>query len=116
MTRRERLLLLLTVFGFVVPNVMVAVFLAENGLELGRYFGDWFRTLPGSQITIDLIIAFVAFLTWTVWDGPRSGVRRWWVVFPAGLLVGACFAVPLYLFLRERAQRPEGVATTGRPG
>ena len=105
MTRRESLLLLLTVLGFVVPNTMVVVFLAENGLELGRYFGDWFRTLPGTQITVDLTITFVAFLVWTAWDGPRSGVHRWWVVFPAGFLVGACFAVPLYLLLRERAQR-----------
>jgi hypothetical protein len=40
MTRRESLLLFLTVLGFVVPNAMAAVFFAENDLELGRYFGE----------------------------------------------------------------------------
>ena len=106
MNTRAKVLLMLTVVGFVVPNVMLGIFLAENGLDLGQYFGDWFGTLPASQITVDLLIAWSAFLVWTTWDGPRSGVRRWWVVFPAGALIGACFALPLYLFMRERAAAP----------
>ena len=30
-------------------------------------------------------------------------MRSWWVLVPASLLVGLCFAVPLFLLLRERA-------------
>jgi hypothetical protein len=103
MITRERLLLLLTVVGFLVPNAMVVVFVAEHGVDIGRYLGDWFQTLPAAQLVADLTIAFLAFVAWTAWDGPRSGVRRWWVTIPASLLVGVCFAIPLYLLLRERA-------------
>ena len=103
MITRERLLLLLTVVGFLVPNAMVVVFVAEHGVDIGRYLGDWFETLPAAQLVADLTIAFLAFVAWTAWDGPRSGVRRWWVTIPASLLVGVCFAIPLYLLLRERA-------------
>lgn len=106
MPTRQNTLLALTVVGFVVPNAMVAVFVAGHGLDPGGYLGDWFATLPAAQLAADLTIAFLAFVAWTAWDGPRTGVRRWWVVIPASLLVGVCFAVPLYLLLRERALGP----------
>jgi hypothetical protein len=103
MSRRAKTFLLLTIVGFITPNVMLGVHLAEHGLDIGNYLGDWFGTLPAAQIAIDLFIVAVAFLTWAAWDGPRAGVTNWWVVFPSTFLVGACFAVPLYLFMRERA-------------
>jgi hypothetical protein len=103
MTTREKSLLLLAVVGFVVPNVMVGIFIAEHGLDLELYFDNWFETLPSSQLVVDLVIAFLALAVWASWDGPRTGVDNWWVVFPASLLVGVCFALPLYLYMRERA-------------
>jgi hypothetical protein len=112
MTTRAKLLLFLAVAGFVVPNVMVGVFLADHGLDLGLYFENWFETLPSSQLVVDLVIAFLAFAAWASWDGPRNGVDRWWVVIPASLLVGVCFAVPLYLFMRERQQAGKTGAAT----
>jgi hypothetical protein len=103
MRTREKLLLLLTIVGFVVPNTMVIVFASEHGLEPGRYLGNVFQTLPAAQFSLDLTISFVSFVAWASWDGPRAGVRRWWITIPASLLVGLCFALPLYLLLRERA-------------
>ena len=105
-TTREKLLLVLAVAGFVIPNVMVAAFIADHGLDLGLYFENWFDTLPSTQLVVDLVIAFFALVAWASWDGPRSGVDRWWVVIPASLLVGVCFALPLYLYMRERAVGP----------
>src|SRR5688572_12292341 len=107
MLTREKLLLLLTAVGFLVPNAMVILFLVEHGVDLGRYIGDVVATLPAAQFTADLTISFVAFVAWSAWDGPRTGVRRWWVTVPASLLVGLCFAIPLYLLLRERIERTE---------
>jgi hypothetical protein len=107
MTTREKSLLLLAVAGFIVPNVMVGVFLADHGLDLELYFQNWFDTLPSAQLVVDLVIAFLALVVWASWDGPRTGVDYWWVVIPASLLVGVCFALPLYLYMRERAGSPE---------
>jgi len=103
MLPRTRLLLLLTVLGFVVPNTMVIVFFAQHGVDFGRYFGDWFGTLPSAQLAVDLTMCFIAFISWSGPDGRRLGVGRWWATVPAALLVGLCFAIPLYLLLRERA-------------
>jgi hypothetical protein len=102
MLTRERFLLLVTVLGFVVPNTMVVIFIAEHGVDIGHYLGDWFETLPAAQIAADLAICCLAFLAWASWDGPRSGVERWWWTLPATFLVGLCFAIPLYLLMRER--------------
>jgi hypothetical protein len=106
----ERFLLAMTTIGFIAPNVMLVAFIARHGFDVARYFNEWFRLLPSAQLSVDLAISAVAFLAWTSWDGPRTGVRRWWVGIPATFLVGVCFAVPLYLLLRERAHARQGSA------
>ena len=103
MNTHARFFLALAVIGFVVPNAMVVVFLAEHGFDLGQYFGDWVGTLPSAQLLADLAIVGTAFLVWAWWEGRRIGERRWWWTIPAAYLVGLCFAVPLFLYLRERA-------------
>lgn len=114
MTTRERILLGLTVIGFLVPNTMVVIFLAENGPELGPYFEEWVDSLPAAQLTADLGIAAVTFVLWAAWEGRDRGMRAWWVPVPASLLVGLCFALPLFLFLRERALRQSRDGSTSR--
>jgi len=107
MNWRERTLLALTVAGFVVPNTMLVLFAARHGLTLDGYFQPWFGSLPAAQLTLDLGIAFTAFALWAAWEGRRLRMRSWWLPVPASLLVGLCFAVPLFLLLRERAIQSE---------
>jgi hypothetical protein len=102
MNRREAILLALTVIGFVVPNTMLAIYLAQNDGDIGGFISACTGTLPAAQIAADISIAFVAFAIWAAWEGRRLGMRSWWVPVPASLLVGLCFALPLFLFLRER--------------
>ena len=102
MTARERILLGLTIVGFLVPNTMVAVFLVDNGVDVGGYAEEWFDSLPAAQLAADLVIAAVAFLLWAAWEGRRLRMRTWWVPIPASLLVGLCFGLPLFLLMRER--------------
>jgi hypothetical protein len=106
----ERLLLTLAVIGFVVPNVLLGVFIADEGLDVSGYFSLWTDSTPSTQIALDLIIAAVAFLGWAAREGPRAQIRRWWLCIPATLLVGLCFGLPLFLLMRERALG-RGVAT-----
>ena len=110
MTIRERALLALAVAGFIAPNAMVVAFVVENGLDVSGYFGEWVESLPAAQLAVDLAIAFLAFALWSAWEGRRRGMGTWWVPIPASLLVGLCFALPLFLLLRERAVREGGRA------
>ncbi|HEY5976445.1 MAG TPA: DUF2834 domain-containing protein [Solirubrobacterales bacterium] len=103
--RTESLLLALTVVGFVVPNAFVVAYLVEHGSDIGAYFSAWTATIPSTQLIVDLAIAAVAFFVWAALEGRRLPVRRWWVCIPASLLVGLCFGLPLFLWMRERALR-----------
>ena len=100
----ERWFAALAVVGFVVPNAFVAVFAVRHGADVGAYFHEWFRSVPGTQLTVDLGLTCLAFLSWAFLDARKRGITRWWVTLPATGLVGICFAVPLYLWMRERAR------------
>jgi hypothetical protein len=99
---RERLLLALTVIGFVVPNAFVGLFFAREGVDLGGYFSSWTSSIPSTQLLLDLTIAALAFFVWAAVEGPRARIERWWLCIPATLLVGLCFGLPLFLWMRER--------------
>ncbi len=99
----ERLLLALTVIGFVVPNLCVVLFLGDAGIDIGGYFSLWFASVPSTQLALDLGIAALAFFVWAVAEARRVSIPRWWLCVPATFLVGLCFGLPLFLWLRERA-------------
>jgi Protein of unknown function DUF2834 len=105
MSFRERVLLALTIIGLLVPYAFATVFASQHGFDLGRYLHDSVRTLPAAQLGADIGIAAIAFALWAAWEGRRTGLRPWWVPIPATLLVGLCFAIPLFLLLRERTLR-----------
>jgi hypothetical protein len=98
----QRLLLVLTVVGFIVPNVLLGIYIADEGLDVSGYFSLWTDSTPSTQLTLDLVITGLAFFVWAVHEGRRQEITYWWVFIPATLLVGLCFAVPLFLLMRER--------------
>jgi hypothetical protein len=116
MNWRERTLLALTIVGFVVPSTMTALFVVRHGLTLDGYLRHWGESLPATQLAADLIIAFIAFALWAAWEGRRLRMRSWWVPVPASLLVGLCFALPLFLLLRERALAEAASRSTAADG
>jgi Terpene cyclase DEP1 len=99
----QRVLVVLTIVGFIVPNALLGIFIADEGLDVSGYFSLWVDSTPSTQLMLDLVIAALAFLAWVAFDGPRTGVRHWWIAIPATLLVGLCFGLPLYLLMRQRA-------------
>jgi hypothetical protein len=100
---KERLLWVLTVLGFVVPNVCLGIFFANEGFDISGYFSLWTASTPSTQLLFDLTIAALAFFVWAAVEGPRTKIKWWWVCFPATFLVGLCFGLPLFLLMRERA-------------
>jgi hypothetical protein len=100
---KERALWVLTVAGFVVPTVCIVIFFANEGVDISGYFSLWTASTPSTQLLLDLVIASLALFVWAAIEGPRAGVKRWWVCIPATFLVGLCFGLPLFFLMRERA-------------
>jgi hypothetical protein len=104
----------MSIAGFCFANTMVILFMVkQGGLDFGAYFKRWFETLPAAQLAGDIGIAFVAFSLWAAWEGRRLGMRSWWMPVPASLAVGLCFALPLFLFFRNRHLAGELPSTEG---
>ncbi|MBO9534641.1 MAG: DUF2834 domain-containing protein [Solirubrobacteraceae bacterium] len=106
----ERWLRWVAVVGFVVPNAVVVTYFVRHGLAIGDYFEAWVGTLPSTQLIVDLVICSLGFLTWAAVDARRHGVDNWWWALPATFLVGLCFAIPLYLAIREAARRTRPIS------
>lgn len=68
------------------------------------FFTDVYR-LGGAPafLTVDIAVAWIAFMLWVVPDAKRIGLGAGWGWAFIGLsYLGTCFALPLYLVVRER--------------
>jgi len=100
---RERLYLAFAVLGFFVPLTLFGVYFADNGLDIGQMLDDAVANTVALAVLCDITIASLVFWSWAMEEGPRLGIRRWWLVIPATAFIGLCFAFPLFMFWRERA-------------
>jgi hypothetical protein len=75
-----------------------------NLINLPSFFRDSFNGGNAAAfLTIDILAAWAVLMIWVVPDAIRVGLgaRTGWV-FVALSFIGTCFALPLYLVLRER--------------
>ena len=96
----RRLYLAVAVIGAIAPVVLGVVFVSKYGLDVGEMGRQLFATTIGTLAFLDLAVSSLAFWVWLAAEGPRVGIRRWPFVV-ANLLVGLCFALPLFLYVRS---------------
>lgn len=83
-------------------------FAPPSTLDFVGFFRLGFANPASSSLTVDLIVAFVAFAVWVVPEASRLGMRRGWIYPLLGFFVAFAFAYPLFLLLRERRLRRAG--------
>lgn len=91
----------LAVIGFIVPLVFVGKFIAAEGLNfalMGEYI---FGNPLAKAVFLDVAISSIVFWVWLSREAPKAGMS-WWYYVPLNLFVGLCFALPLFLYNRER--------------
>jgi hypothetical protein len=101
---RAAMFLALATVGLAVQLAVVAVFLSQEGFDLGAAGSQMVETTMAVLALTDLGLTALAFLLWLPGEARRAGIARWWpyAVATAG---GVCFALPLFLSARERARR-----------
>ena len=96
---RKNIYLALTIFGLIAPYYF---FLQVREFDL-QTLSEQFATnefLGG--LAADLLISVIVFWFFMVTESKKLNMKNIWVYFLAIFLVGLSFALPLFLYFRER--------------
>ena len=98
---RAALYLAMALIGLAVQIAVFVVFLGESGLDLAEFGEQAVDTTIAVLALTDLALTAVVVFVWMPDEARRAGMRRWWP-FAAAAAGGVCFALPLFLWARER--------------
>ena len=102
----KRTYLILSIIGFILPNVLVL----QESIEKGNYmlyrypldtFADMFANRISSIFAIDLLFAVLVFFIWSYYESKIKGIKNLGWVWLSTMLFGLAGAFPLFLYLRE---------------
>jgi uncharacterized protein DUF2834 len=103
MGQNRGIYLALAVIGAIVPAVLLGAFILDHGIDdlADAIFGN----AAAAAVMADLSISSIVFWVWLWREAPPIGVSPW--PFVAGnLVVGLCFALPLFLYVRAGKAAP----------
>jgi len=93
--------LICSVIGTVVPWLFFVTFFWQEGLHIPLFIQSLFVNGAAGGFSADVLISIVVFFVWSYTDAQQNQIKNWWVVLPAGFMVGLSLALPLYLYLRH---------------
>lgn len=100
---RKNIYLFLCGLGIALPYSQFIPWLMENGLHIGLLFRQLFANRIGGFFGLDVLVSSVVLVSFVRTEGRRLGVRRLWLPILGLCTVGVSCALPLFLYLRERA-------------
>jgi Protein of unknown function DUF2834 len=111
----QYLYLLLCVLGVALPYSQFIPFLHEHGLNGRLLVEQLFANRISGFFGLDVIVSSVVLWAFVFTEGRRRQMKRLWAYVLCNLLVGVSFALPLFLYARERQvnkQRDAAAAAT----
>jgi hypothetical protein len=96
------LFLIAAVVGFVLPLRYFVRFLLTEDLNVPLFFHQLFQTDVSAMFAMDVIVSAIALWLFVYVEGRRRRMRGLWIYVVCTMLVGVSFALPLFLFFRER--------------
>ncbi len=94
---------LLSLLGLILPMVCFGIHFGSSGEGAwGEFFAAPFATWVISGFSWDLMITATASAVWMGREAKRLGMRGYGWHFLAIFVVGMCFALPTFLYRRER--------------
>lgn len=101
MENRQGIYAALAVVGALVPLTLIGVFIANEGLDFGEMADQVFGEPVAAALLADMTISSIVFWVWMWPQAERIGASPWGFVV-ANLFVGLSFALPLFLYVREK--------------
>ncbi len=100
----------LTILGAVWTGYYNLQFM-EAGFEAVDFFTLGFVNPVSSSLTADLTVSCLAFLAWLPFEARRLGMKYWGLYVLFTFTVAFAFSFPLFLLMRERKLRSDGMST-----
>jgi hypothetical protein len=100
---RKSLYLFLCILGAAIPYSQFVPWVMENGLHLGLLVRQLFANRISAFFGLDVLISSAVLLVFMRVEGRSLRMRFRWLPIAGLCLVGVSLALPLFLYLRERA-------------
>ena len=99
---RKNMYLVLAALGLLVPYWFFFQFLSTNGLNISLLAQQLFANDISTFFALDLVLSTVVFWIFMAGEAAKLEMKNSWLYILASLAVGLSFALPLFLYFRER--------------
>ena len=99
---KKSIFLILAILGFIAPYFFFLQVPPESISDLPGLMQPLFANNFMKGLAMDLTVSVIAFWTYVFVEANRLQMKNSWVYVLATLLVGLSFALPLFLYFRER--------------
>lgn len=93
--------LIAAIIGTILPWLLFGSFFAASGVNIPLFLKSLYANGAAGGFSTDVLISILVFWIWSFRDARSNSIKNWWLVIPAGSLVGLSLALPLYLYFRE---------------
>lgn len=100
---KKNLFLVLSIIGVIVPYSQFVPYTNEYGWNGSQMLSAIFANQMSTGIALDALLAAVVVIIWILFEQKRNPIKYIWVPIVGMFAVGLSFALPFYLYLRERA-------------
>jgi hypothetical protein len=107
---RKNIYLLLWLLGIVIPYSLFLPWVFQNGMDWRLFLGSLAVNRISLFFAADVLISAVVLVVFVGQESERLRIRYGWIVTLGLCLVGVSFALPFYLYLRERGLESGQVA------
>ena len=100
---RKNIYLLLCILGTAIPYSQFVPWVMENGLHVGLLVRELFANRIGAFFGLDVLVSSAVLMVFLRVEGRILRMRLRWLPIVGLCAVGVSLALPLFLYLRERA-------------
>ena len=99
---KKNIFLILAIIGFIAPYYFFIQVPPEDILDLPVLLQPLFANNFMKGVAMDLTVSVIVFWVYVFVEANKLQMKNPWLYLLATLLVGLSFALPLFLYFRER--------------
>src|SRR5574341_943507 len=99
---KKNIFLALAIIGFLAPYYFFFSFFGESGFNFPLLVQQVFANSISIAFGIDLTVSIIVFWIYLFAEANKLQMKNSWLYLLASLTVGLSFALPLFLYFRER--------------